>query len=186
MVDRIVRAIRLDWTVFREIAEDQNATSQAAIIVIVVSFLAALGGAGGMLLARVGAGSAILGFFVNWLVNGILIGWIGWAILTYFVGTLLFKGKTDVPEMLRVLGYASAPRLLGLLSFIPCVGWLFSLAGWILSLIAGIIAIREAMEFETGHAIITVVLSWLIAFVIALVINGIFGMGAAAIGGVFG
>lgn len=183
MIDRIVRAIRLDWTVFREIAEDQNATSQAAIIVIVVSFLAALGGAGSMLIARVGAGSAFLGFFVDWLVNGILIGWIGWAILTYFVGTLLFKGETNISEMLRVLGYASAPRLLGLLSFIPCVGWIFSLAGWILALIAGIIAIREAMEFETGHAIITVVTSWVIAFIIALLLKGIFGMGAAAMGG---
>jgi hypothetical protein len=169
VIDRIVRAIRLDWTVFREIAKDQNATSQAAIIVVVVSFLAALGGAGSLLVARVGAGSALVGFFVNWLVGGILIGWVGWAILTYFVGTLLFKGETDIAEMLRVLGYASAPRLLGLLGFIPCVGWLFPLAGWILSLIAGIIAVREAMEFETGHAIITVLAS------------GVFVMGAAAL-----
>ena len=185
MIDRIVRAIRLDWTVFREIAEDREAMTQAAIIVIVVSFLAALGGAGGMLVARVSAGQALLGFFVNWLVNGILIGWVGWAILTYFVGSILFKGRTEIPEMMRVLGYASAPRLLGLLSFIPCVGWLFSLAGWILSLIAGILAIREAMDFETGDAIVTVLVSWVIAFIISLLVNGIFGMGLAFAAGMF-
>jgi hypothetical protein len=185
VIDRIVRAIRLDWTVFREIAEDREAMTQAAIIVIVVSFLAALGGAGGMLVARVGAGQAVLGFFVNWLVNGILIGWVGWAILTYFVGSTLFKGRTEIPEMMRVLGYASAPRLLGLLSFIPCVGWLFSLAGWILSLIAGIIAVREAMDFDTGDAIVTVLVSWVIAFIISLLINGIFGMGLAFASGIF-
>lgn len=186
MIDRIVRAIRLDWTVFREIAEDENATREAAIIVLIVTFLAALGGAGGLLIAQVGAGTAIMGFFVDWIVNGILIGWIGWAILTYFVGSLLFKGTSDVPEMLRVLGYASAPRLLGLLGFIPCVGWIFGLAGWVLSLIAGIIAVREAQEFETGNAIITVVISWVIAVVITLVITGIFGLGAAFTSGVFG
>jgi hypothetical protein len=186
MIDRIVRATRLDWTVFREIAEDENATKEAAIIVLIVTFLAALGGAGGLLIARVGAGTAILGFFVDWLVNGVLIGWIGWAILTYFVGSILFKGTSDIPEMMRVLGYASAPRLLGLLGFIPCVGWIFALAGWVLSLIAGIIAVREAQEFETGHAIITVVISWGIAVVITLIISGIFGMGAAVTSGVLG
>jgi hypothetical protein len=192
MIDRIVRAIRLDWTVFREIAEDKNAMSQAAIIVVVVTFLSALGGAGGLLIARVSAGTAFLGFLVDWLVNGVLIGWIGWSILTYFVGAILFKGKSDIPEMLRVLGYASAPKLLGVLTvfrFIPCVGWVFALAGlagWVLALIAGIIAIREAQEVELGQAIITVVVSWVIAMVIALIITGILGIGAAATPGLLG
>lgn len=186
MVDRIVRAIRLDWTVFREIAEDRDAMSQAAIIVIVVSFLSALGGAGSMLLAKAGVGTAFLGFFGNWIINGILIGWIGWAILTYFVGTILFKGETDIPEMMRVLGYASAPRLLGLFGFIPCVGWIFPLAGWILALIAGILAVREAMEFETGQAILTVLISWVLTFVIALIISAAFGAGAAITSGILG
>jgi hypothetical protein len=186
MVDRIVRAIRLDWTVFREIAQDRNAMKEAAIIVLVVTFLSALGGAGGLLIAKVDAGTAILGFFVDWLVNGVLIGWIGWSILTYLVGTILFKGQTDVQAMMRVLGYATAPRLLGLFSFIPCIGWLIAIAGWILSLIAGIIAIREAMDFETGNAIVTVLISWIAAFVIALIINGIFGMGVALSSGLFG
>ena len=176
MVDRIVRAIRLDWTVFREIAQDREALKQAAIIVVVVSFLAALGGAGGLLIAQVDAGTAFLGFFVDWIVNGILIGWIGWSILTYLVGTILFKGQTDIQEMLRVLGYASAPRLLGLLGFIPCIGWIFPFAGMILSLIAGVIAIREAMEFDTGKAIVTVVISWGVSILTALLIRGIFDL----------
>ena len=186
MVDRIVRAIRLDWTVFREIAQDREALKQAAIIVVVVSFLAALGGAGGLLIAQVDAGTAFLGFFVDWIVNGILIGWIGWSVLTYLVGTILFKGQTDIQEMMRVLGYASAPKLLGLLGFIPCVGWIFPIAGWILSLIAGIIAVREAMDFDTGNAIITVVISWMAALVIALIINGIFGLVFGLATGLFG
>ncbi len=185
MLDRIFGAIRLNPLVYREIAEDQNAMKEAAIIVVVVSFFAALGGAGGLLLAQVGAGTVVGGFFVNWLINGILIGWIGWAILTYFVGKLLFKGQSDIQEMMRVLGYASAPKLLGLLGFIPCVGWLIALAGWVLSLIAGFIAVREAMEFETLHAIITVVVSWVVALVIALLIGSIFGLGAGVATGAF-
>jgi hypothetical protein len=162
MVDRILRAIRLDWTVFREIAEDESATTQAAIIVVVVTFLSAVGS--GI------ASRSLVTFIVSWIVS-ILVGWILWAIITYFVGTALFKGQTTIPEMLRVLGYANAPILLGLLSFIPCVGWLFPIIGGILALIAGILAIREAMDFTSGNAIITVVISWVISFAITFVVG---------------
>lgn len=162
MIDRIVRAIRLDWTVFREIAADPKAMSEATIIVVIVTFLSALGGGAA-------ADNFFIGFLVTWLVD-ILVGWIGWAIITYLVGRLLFKGQSDIPEMMRVLGYANAPILLGLFRFIPCVGWLIALAGWILSLIAGVIAVREAMEFDTSNAIVTVVVSWVIQLIIRLVI----------------
>jgi hypothetical protein len=183
MFDRIIRAVRLDPTLYREVAEDQNAMTEAAIIVVVVTFLAAIGSAVGLLIAKATAGQAILSFLNTWLISGILIGWLGWAVLTYFVGTMLFKGKTDIPEMMRVLGFASAPRLLGIFSIIPCLGSIAALAGWILSLIAGVIAIREAMEFDTGKAIITVVISWVIALVISLIIGAILGVGVAVTSG---
>ena len=157
MIERIVRAIRLDWTVFGEIAEDRDALKEAAIIVAVVTFLSAVG---------TGIAARSFGAFVGDWIVGIAVGWIGWAIVTYFVGTALFKGETDIPEMLRVLGYAYAPMLLGLLSWIPCVGWLFPLLGGLLALVAGILAIREAMDFDTSNAIITVIIGWIIRMVI--------------------
>lgn len=178
MVDRIVRAIRLDWTVFREIAEDRSAMKEAAIIVLVATFLSAIGGG-------IASGNFILGFLANWIV-AILVGWIGWAVLTYFVGSLLFQGKSDIAEMMRVLGYASAPKLLGLLGFIPCVGWLIALAGWVLSLIAGFIAVREAMEFDTIDAIVTILISWVVALIISLIISVIVGGGMFATLSAFG
>jgi hypothetical protein len=178
VVDRIVRAIRLDWTVFREIAQDKSAMKEAAIIVVVVSLLSAIGGG-------IASGDFILSFLVNWIV-AILVGWIGWAMLTYFVGSLLFKGKSDIAEMMRVLGYASAPKLLGLFGFIPCVGWLIALAGWVLSLIAGFIAVREAMEFDTVDAIVTIVISWVVALAISLIISLILGVGMVTTASIFG
>ena len=162
MLERIVRAIRLDWTVFREIAQDAGAMKEAAIIVVVVTFLSAIG-------SGIGSSNFFAGFFGTWAAE-IIVGWIGWAIITYFVGTVLFKGQTNIAEMMRVLGYAQAPVLLGLFSFIPCVGWLMPLTGWVLSLIAGVLAIREAMDFETGNAIITVVISWVVTLIIKLLI----------------
>ncbi len=43
MIARIMRVFKLDSSVFREIAEDKAAMTQAAIIVVVVSLLSALG-----------------------------------------------------------------------------------------------------------------------------------------------
>lgn len=157
MIDRIVRAIRLDWTVFGEIARDRNALKEAAIIVAIVTFLSAVG---------TGIAAKSLGAFLGAWIAGILVGWIGWAIITFLVGTSLFKGETNVGEMLRVLGYANAPNLLGLLNFIPCIGWLFPLVGGLLALVAGVLAIREAMDFDTGNAIVTVIIGWLIVIAI--------------------
>ena len=156
MIERIVRAIRLDWTVFSEIAKDREALKEAAIIVAVVTFLSAIG---------TGIAARSFGAFLGAWIVGIAVGWIGWAIVTYFVGTTMFKGQTDIPEMLRVLGYASAPNLLGLLRFVPCVGWLFPLVGGLLALIAGVLAIREAMNFDTSNAIVTVIIGWIIVMV---------------------
>jgi len=161
MIDRIVRAIRLDWTVFAEIAKDRDALKEAAIIVAIVTFLSAIG---------TGIKAASFGAFVGDWISGILVGWIGWAIITYFVGRTLFKGDTTIPEMLRVLGYASAPYLLGLLSFIPCVGPLFPAIGWVLALVAGVLAVREAMDFDTSNAIVTVFIGW----IIVVAVKGIF------------
>lgn len=170
MVDRIMRAIRLDASVFREIAEDKNAMTEAAIIVVIVAILSSIGSA-------IGSGN----FFVTLIVTlllAILVNWILWAVLTFFVGVYLFQGKSDIPEMMRVLGYANAPNLLGLFAFIPCVGWIIALVGAILAFIAGFMAVRESMEFDTGKAILTVLISWVIAFAISI------GVGLAISGGV--
>ena len=119
MIERIMRVFRLDASVFREIAEDKSAMTQAAIIVVIVSLMSALGMAISAVITE--TGSAIGSFFVT-LLSGILLGWILWAVLTYAVGVFLFKGKTDIPEMMRVLGYANAPALLGIFAIIPAWG----------------------------------------------------------------
>ena len=142
MIERIMRAIRLDPDVYREIAEDENAMTEAAIIVLIVTGLSALGTA-------IAAEGFIGPLLVNWLMS-VVVGWIGWAVLTYFIGAKLFGGRSSIAEMMRVLGYATAPRLLGILGFIPCLGWLAALIGAILALIAGVIAVRESASWSVA------------------------------------
>jgi hypothetical protein len=171
MIARIIRIFRLDFTVFREIAEDKGALTQAAVVVIVASLLSAIGSAG-----SAATGHAVSSFFISFIL-GVLVSWIVWAVLTYFVGTVLFQGKTDIPEMMRVLGFASAPRALGIFNLIICIGWIPALVGGILALIAAVLAIREAMEFETTKAILTALIAWVVSIAISIVFGLVFGVG---------
>lgn len=163
MQDRIIRAIRLDKTLFRMVADNPEYTQEAAVIAVVVSMVAALGAFGGP--------KPVLNFFLQ-LVSNLLLGWVLWALVAYFVGTKFFNGRSEPMEMLRTLAYAGIPRLFGVLAIIPCIGWIGALAGGILSIIAGVIAIRESMEFDDTSAIITAVVGFIL-FIIASAVLGI-------------
>lgn len=170
MLDRIMSIIKLDFTVFKEIESDPNATNEAAIVVVAASVLSALG-------STAGSPRPILAFVAG-ILSGV-IGWVVWSYLSYFLGRVLFQSRGELPGVLRVVGYANAPQLLGVLRVIPCVGWLGALAGAILSLVAGIMAIREGLDLDSTQAIIVTVVGWIAFAVVAAIIGTIFGVGAA-------
>jgi hypothetical protein len=170
MFDRIIRAIRLDPTLYREVADDDQYTNEAFMIVLTVSLLSAAGSAIG---AAMTGGNPIIVFFYNFFTT-VLLGWLLWAVIAYYVGTAL-EGRSSIVEMMRTLGYANAPGLIGLFAFIPCIGLLFLLAGILLSLAAGVIAIRESMEFDTTKAVVTAVLGFVVFLIARFVINFILG-----------
>jgi hypothetical protein len=125
-------------------------------------------------------GAALIGLILG-VVMGVL-GYYIWAYITYFVGTNLFEGTADVGEMLRTLGYASGPRVLGVLAFVPCLGPLAGLVGAIWALVAGVIAVRQALDFDTTKAILTVIIGWVIVLIITVMVGAVLGIGAAGLG----
>lgn len=179
MIDRIVRAIRLDPTLYREVADDERYMNEGLMIVIGVALLSAIGASIG---AAMGDGRPIVTFIVQ-IANTLVFGWLLWAVVAYFVGTAL-GGKSSVAEMARTLAYANAPGLLGVFVFIPCVGWLLVLAAFVLTIAAGVIAIRESMEFDTTKAVVTAVLGFGVYIVARLVIGLLMG-GLGALGSIF-
>ncbi|MGD2147727.1 MAG: Yip1 family protein [Anaerolineae bacterium] len=179
LFNRVIRAAMLDTEFYKEAESDSSLNQEALIVVAIVSVAGAVGGFIGGLIGG-SFGSALLALIVA-LVMGIVNYYI-WAYVTYFVGTKLFNADVDAGEMLRVLGYASGPRVLSIVSFIPCIGWLISLVGSIWALIAGFIGSREALDLDTTKTIITVVVGWLIVTVIGFVVLGILGVGGMALG----
>ena len=183
MINRIIGVLTLNVNVFEEIEHDENATTEAAMIVAVVAVISAIGGFlsvqfGGDAMAQFSEqfggdvpfpiptispiGTAVTSFV------GTFVGWILWSALTYFIGTNLFKGQATIGEMLRVIGYAQVPLVLNLVSFIPCLGAIISLVASIWSLVAGFVAVRQGLDIDNTQTAITVVISFIIAFIVQL------------------
>jgi hypothetical protein len=179
MFNRVTRAAMLDVNLYEEVEADTSLNQEALIVVILVSILSGIGG------FLQGVFSGDIGAALLALVVGVVLGVVSyyiWAYVTYFVGTNLFGGTADAGELLRVLGYASGPRVLGVLGFIPCVGGLAGAVGAIWALVAGVIAVREALDFDTTKAVLTVIIGWVIVFAISIVVGLVFGIGAAGLG----
>jgi hypothetical protein len=181
MIDRVRRAAMFDVGLYQEVEADATLNQEALIVVVLVSILAGIGGfLGGLIGGSIGPAFMAL-------VVGVALGVVNyyiWSYVTYFVGTSLFGGTADAGELLRVLGYASGPRALGVLNFIPCVGWVFGLAGAIWALVAGVIAVREALDFDTTKAVLTVIIGWVVILVISTIIGTVLGVGAIGLGAV--
>lgn len=174
-MDRIMGVLTLKAPTYRQIADDPNATTPAAIIVVVVALLQGILGAvvlqslGSQLPATPGfaAATSPVGFAVRTIVSAIL----GWFIASWvfaFVSRTFFSGKTNTSEMLRVFGFTQVFAILGI---IPCLG----IIGLILSVVGAVIGIREASEFSTGNAILTGIVGLLALIVVGVVIGLILG-----------
>ena len=158
LVARMIGAARLDVATYEDVERDRNATGQAAQVVLIAAVAGAIGGAiRGSILA------AILGILLAF------ISWIVWSYVAYYVGKTLFKTtqtRVTPGEMLRTIGFAQSPGVFSVLAFIPIV----PLIVFIWQVVAGVIAIRQAMDFDTGRAIGTA----LVSAIPSLIIIGIF------------
>jgi hypothetical protein len=79
--------------------------------------------------------------------------------------------KTDMGELLRVIGFSYAPNAFNIFAFIPVLGWLVQgvVAFWLLA--ATIIAVRQALDYKsTGRAAAVVFIGWLLFVVIMAVL----------------
>jgi hypothetical protein len=150
MIDRMKGAARLDVHTYEEVEADSSATGQAAVVVVLVAVAQGIGAAG---------------FGARGLIGGAiaaLVGWLLWAGITYLIGDKLLGGTATWGELLRTIGFAQTPGLLMILAIVPVLRGPVVLAVSIWVLIAGVIAIRQALDFGTGKAVVTTILGWLV------------------------
>jgi hypothetical protein len=178
---RIIGAARLDPATYNEVEEDQSATSQAMLIVVLSSVAAGIGG------GSEGAGLLIAGVFAA------LVGWAALAGVIFFVGTRFLaepQTRADWGQLLRTLGFATTPQLIRVFGVIDFLGVILGWIALIWMLAAMVVAVREALDYkDTGRA----VAACLIGFVVYLAVGtlvamllGVFMVGAAGVPGASG
>lgn len=157
MVDRMKAAAALDVQTYEEVEADATLTGQAAGVVLIVAVAQAIGavGRGGPTIAAAAVTA--------------LVGWLVWSGVTYLIGDKLLGGTATWGELLRTIGFAQSPGVLAVFALVPGLGWLVRGVVAVWMLIAGIIAIRQALDFSTGKAVVTAVLGWLVTGIAAVI-----------------
>ena len=165
-INRIIRACKLDISLYEEVEADKSATLQAAGVVVLSSLAAGVG--------ALSLGSS--NFLIAPLLS--LASWFVWAYLVYLIGTKIFPESTteaDHGQLLRTIGFSSAPGLIRVFGIIPSLTSIVFIFASIWMLVAMVIAVRQALDYKsTLRAVGVVITAFLIQSVILLTIIRLF------------
>jgi hypothetical protein len=154
---RFIGALVLDPGAFEEIEADRHAAMQSVIVVMMVCL------AGG--LAATGPGFVSVPAFVTGAIVS-LGAWLVWVAVIVTVGTVALRERqtqSDLPELLRVLGFAAAPGVFIALAAMRAVApiVLAVVAVWMIA--AAVMGVRQALDYRnTPRAVAVCVVSWLV------------------------
>ena len=160
IVDRMKGAAMLDVATYEEVEHDEEATGQAAVVVVIVAICTAIGA------VWRGGPSIIAGPI------GAVVGWLLWSAVTYLIGAKLLGGIATWGELLRTIGFAQSPGVLMIFGIVPILGGVIRVIVMLWLLIAGVVAIRQALDFSTGKAVVTAVLGWFTLVLLAFLTGG--------------
>lgn len=155
ILDRMVRAAKLDVHLYEEVEADRELLGQAMLVVVLSSLASGLSH-----ITQAGLGGLILMTLLA------LASWFIWAYLTYIIGTKLLPTadtKADYGQLLRTIGFSSSPGIIRVLGIIPgLTGIVFTVAN-IWMLVAMVIAVRQALDYKsTLRAAGVCLIGWLI------------------------
>jgi len=167
-VDRMIRASKLDAHLYEEVEKDEGALGQAAAVVAISSVAAGIGTIG-----DVGPGGLVAGTLAG------LAGWFVWAFLVYLIGTKLLpepQTSTDTRELLRTIGFSSAPGIIRALGIIPGLTSVLFLVANVWMIAAMVVAVRQALDYTgTGRAVLVCVIGWGVQLAVVLLLFAVLG-----------
>jgi hypothetical protein len=193
LVERIIAAFTFRREVYAEVEHDTAFTTTAWILVAVVALLGQIGSLAGSVSGDLAGG------LLNWVI-GSVIGTIFAALafgvaafVTSAVGRALFKAEVTFDEMVRTMGLAYVWNVVGVIGIVAafsttlsCVLAPIGCIAPLLGLASTLIAVKEALDLEWGQTIITVVIGWVVQFVIMLAAGFILGLMGVTAGAALG
>ena len=175
LTNRMVRAAKLDPTLYAEVIADPKSHGHA---VWVVGFFAIFTGFGTF--SRAGATA------VNICTITALIAWYVWAFTVFYAGSRFLRvpgHQVDRKAVMRVMAFACAPGILRILGlFLPIsLGLFWGTAIW--SIISAVVGVKQALQVpSTNKVAFLCITCWLAAAffqgVLIVVMFAAFGVGA--------
>ena len=157
--NRMLRASKLDVELYEEVEADKSLLTEAMVVVILSSLAS-------------GIGSWSMGFGELFTTTiGELISWYVWAFIVYLIGTKLLpepQTVADHGELLRTIGYSSAPGVIRIFKLILPFDGAIDFLAIIWMLTAMIIAVRQALDYESTMRSVGVCILGLLVKIIAL------------------
>ncbi len=165
---RMVRAAKLESSVYEEVEADRGALSQAMLVVVLSSLAAGVGTYHRGALPGMVAGTV-----------SALLGWFIWAYITFFIGKRFFpepQTRTDYGELLRTIGFSSSPGLIRVLGLVPGLSGIIFFAASIWMLLAMVVAVRQALDYKsTFRAVGVCLVGWLVQALVLIALFLFFG-----------
>ena len=169
--DRIIRAAKLDVSLYEEVKADTTALGQAMAVVVLSSIAAGVG------TITIGGPAVIIVITIGTILA--LIGWYIWAYLTYFIGTKILpepQTKANHGQLLRTVGFSSSPGLTRILCIIPGLTGIVLIVASIWMLIAMVIAVRQALDYRsTLRAVAVCIIGWIVQSLFSVLLFFVIG-----------
>jgi len=166
--DRMIRAAKLDVNLYEEVEADKNTMPQAMGVVVLSSVAAGIASF---------SITGIMGVVIGTI--SALISWYVWAFITYIIGTKLLpepQTSADHGELLRTIGFSSSPGVIRILGIIPGLYGVVSIVASVWMLVAMVIAVRQALDYNsTMRAVGVCLIGWVIQAIFLVLMFSIFG-----------
>ena len=159
LTGRMIGAMQADVKTFNEIEADPKAMGQAITVIVIAGIAALIGN-----IFRAGIAAGVIGLV------GSLLGYALFSLMVFLIGTKVMPEpttKADFNETFRVVGFAAAPGVFHILAIVPYLGPLISLLIGLWSLVIGVVAVREVLDYSsTGRAIVVCLIAAFIYLIV--------------------
>ena len=179
LTGRMIGAMQADVKTFQEIENDPAAFSQAITVIVIAGVASLIGN-----VFRRGVIGGVISLIAS------LVMYALFSVLVYLIGTKVMPEpttKADFNETFRTVGFSAAPGVFSVAAIVPILGVLISFVIFLWSVVVGVVAIREVLDYSnTGRAIIVglvaAVICWIVVFVLMLPIMAAAFVTHAALG----
>ncbi len=172
-VKNILLTPKTEW----DVINGETATTQSLLMgyVLPLSIVAA---AGSLLKGLLFAGAVGLKFFIITAAIGFIA-----AVVSFFITVLIvdmlapsFGSEKNMGKSAQLVAYSGTPSYIGgLLSFIPVIGWIVSLAAWVYGIYLMYLGIGPLKKTPEDKKVVYMVVAFLIMIVLYFILVAILG-----------